>query len=158
VDRHLPLLGEQRRLEVVCDAKRRRTSFTDGSDYVRVFVARRRQVRAVLVRWYQREARDYYAWQVRRMARQLGVSAGRVVVSSARSQWGSCIKETGRISLQWRLLLGPRDVVDYVIAHEVAHLLEDNHSAEYWQLVGRLVPQHKSRRRWLRINGDKLKL
>ena len=81
-------------------------------------------------------------------------SAPKVLLSSARTRWGSC-HSSGRIHLNWRLVQMPAHLVDYVIAHEVAHLLEMNHSARFWRAVGRLVPDYAARRKELRREGHR---
>jgi predicted metal-dependent hydrolase len=71
-----------------------------------------------------------------------------VTLSNARSEWGSC-NHRGEIRLNWRLAQLPPDLADYVVAHEVAHLVELNHSARFWALVESLLPGHVARRRAL---------
>lgn len=152
----LILLGESRRLEVIVEHMRKRSFYADGEGFVRVMVGDANEVREVLARWYKREARDYFVLRVNQVARELEVKIGKLVVSSAGSQWGSCTKCTGRISLHWRLLLGPKEVADYVVAHEVAHLIEANHSKRYWQIVASLDPGYKEHRKWLKRYGHTL--
>jgi predicted metal-dependent hydrolase len=77
-----------------------------------------------------------------------------VVLSSARTRWGSC-HSSGRIHLNWRLVQMPMRLVDYVVAHEVAHLLEMNHSPRFWRAVARAVPDYAERRRELRRDGHR---
>jgi len=154
----LMLLGEARRLEVIVEEKRQRSFFVDGRDYVRVTVSDKKKTREVLEEWYRREARDYFGWKVNKLAGQLKVKVKKIVISDAGSQWGSCNKITGRISLHWRLLLGPKEVADYVAAHEAAHLIEANHGQKYWQIVAGLDPEYEERRRWLRRYGHTLTL
>lgn len=72
-----------------------------------------------------------------------------------RSRWGSCTSE-GRLMLSWRLVLAPPDVFDYVIAHEVAHLVEMNHSQAFWDLVEELKPDYRDHKAWLRTDGPGL--
>lgn len=95
-----------------------------------------------------REASDSYA-------AQLGVSYGRLTLRDTRSRWGSCSAE-GNLMYSWRLIMAPPEVLDYVAAHEVAHLLEMNHSPDYWRVVSSIYPQYKPPRAWLRKNGQQL--
>jgi predicted metal-dependent hydrolase len=71
------------------------------------------------------------------------------------SRWGSC-STTGVLSFSWRLILAPRYVLEYLAAHEVAHLIEMNHSARFWQVVNRLVPDHARAKAWLDAHGADL--
>lgn len=95
-----------------------------------------------------REASDRYA-------QALDVSYGRLSLRDTRSRWGSCSSE-GNLMYSWRLIMAPPEVLDYVAAHEVAHLLEMNHSPNYWRVVGRIYPDYKPPRAWLRKNGQQL--
>lgn len=154
----LPLFGKAYILRVVCDSFRTRTSFGTEGREVAVYVCSPGDVRSVLVRWYITQARHYFAEQTAVLADSLGVVVGSLAVSRARSQWGSCIKATGRISLNWRLALGPPSVADYVIAHEVAHLVHSNHSKRFWRTVEKLRPGYQEQRTWLKRHGALLVL
>jgi len=85
----------------------------------------------------------------------LGVQAARITVKDTRSRWGSCTSDA-RLSFSWRLICAPPAVLDYVAAHECAHLLEMNHSDRFWAHVERICPDWKRQRRWLRTNGREL--
>jgi predicted metal-dependent hydrolase len=85
-------------------------------------------------------------------ARALGREHGRITLRDTRSRWGSCTS-AGDLMFSWRLVLAPAAVLDYVVAHEVAHLAELNHSRRFWDHVARLCPGHAAPRRWLRGNG-----
>jgi predicted metal-dependent hydrolase len=76
-------------------------------------------------------------------------------VRDPKGRWGSC-SHRGRLSFSWRLILAPEWVLDYVIAHEVAHLVEMNHGPRFWRLVERLYPDSLRPREWLRRNGTRL--
>ncbi len=90
-----------------------------------------------------------------RYARDLGLAVRRVTVRDQSSRWGSC-STTGMLSFSWRLILAPSHVLDYLAAHEVAHLVEMNHSAKFWRLVKRLCPDHERAKAWLDVNGADL--
>ena len=92
------------------------------------------------------------AWQ---KTRWLGTHRPRVNVRDPKTRWGSC-SNNGRLSFSWRLVLAPPSVMDYVVAHEVAHLHEFDHGPDFWLLVERLCPSHKKPRNWLSRYGSKL--
>jgi predicted metal-dependent hydrolase len=103
----------------------------------------------------RREARrDLEAASVR-FAQELGVAIKRVVVRDQTSRWGSC-STTGVLSFSWRLILAPSAVLTYLAAHEVAHLIEMNHSARFWRLVQKLCPDHERAKVWLDVHGADL--
>ncbi len=110
-----------------------------------------RRVRALLIA----EARGLIGDRARALAATLGARVKAVTLRDTRSRWGSCTS-TGRLSFSWRLMLAPEAVCNYVIAHEVAHLCEMNHSPRFWALVTKLCPDALRARDWLRRHGPAL--
>ncbi|MEJ6398986.1 M48 family metallopeptidase [Yoonia sp. 208BN28-4] len=100
-------------------------------------------------------ARDALAEASDRYAAALGRSYSRLSIRDTRSRWGSCSSK-GVLMYSWRLIMAPPAVLDYVTAHEVAHLAEMNHSPAFWAVVERLFPDHQPHRKWLKDNGDLL--
>lgn len=100
-------------------------------------------------------ARDALVPAAGRYAAMLGRRAVAVSLRDTRSRWGSC-SQAGRLSFSWRLAMAPSEVLDYVAAHEAAHLVEMNHGPRYWALVGRLMPGYQRHRTWLKHEGRKL--
>lgn len=88
-------------------------------------------------------------------AAALGAKVTRISVRDPRSRWGSCAAD-GRLSYSWRLIMAPEPVLDYVVAHEIAHLEEMNHSPRFWACVARLTPHVGRHRDWLKANGAQL--
>ena len=105
--------------------------------------------------WLHAQALACFTERVDHYRRLLGVREGpQVQLSSARTRWGSC-HVSGRIHLNWRLIQMPAHLLDYVVAHEVAHLIEMNHSQRFWRTVGKLVPDYAARRKELRRDGHR---
>ncbi len=88
-------------------------------------------------------------------AARLGVETGAIRIKDTRSRWGSCTA-TGDLSFSWRVILAPPHVLDYLAAHEVAHLREMNHSVRFWRLVRETCPRMDEGRRWLKLHGAAL--
>jgi predicted metal-dependent hydrolase len=103
----------------------------------------------------RREAKRDLEAASRRYADALGVGLRRVTVRDQASRWGSC-STTGVLSYSWRLILAPSFVLDYLAAHEVAHLVEMNHSVRFWRVVARLYPEHERAKAWLDAHGSDL--
>jgi predicted metal-dependent hydrolase len=103
----------------------------------------------------RREAKRELEAASRRFAGELGVGIRRVAVRDQASRWGSC-STAGVLSYSWRLILAPSFVLHYLAAHEVAHLVEMNHSARFWRLVRRLCPDHERAKVWLDVHGSDL--
>ncbi|NWH07075.1 MAG: M48 family metallopeptidase [Alphaproteobacteria bacterium] len=105
--------------------------------------------------WLKKEARKELVRRVEVFATALGVKPKRVNVRDSSSRWGSC-STTGTLSFSWRLILAPPFVLDYVAAHEVAHLKEMNHGPRFWRLVEHLVGDSARSQDWLREHGSVL--
>ena len=103
----------------------------------------------------KREARKDLEAATRRHATRLGVTGARIGIVDQSSRWGSA-SSTGAINYSWRLILAPPSVLDYVAAHEAAHLVEMNHSAAFWAVVERLYPGWQQERGWLHEHGQGL--
>ena len=102
--------------------------------------------------WLRTQARDALAGASDHYAAALGRPYTKLTLRDTRSRWGSCNSE-GALMYSWRLILAPRSVLNYVAAHEVAHLAEMNHSPAFWSLVTQLYGDWKPQRRWLRDHG-----
>ncbi len=124
----------------------------DGGDLV-VAGARPARLQDDVQAWLQKRAREHFTERLETFARQHGIAPRRWALSSARTRWGSCAAD-GSIRLNWRLMHFPADIVDYVIAHELAHLREMNHSARFWRHVEVLFPDYQRAREWLRSYPD----
>lgn len=106
-------------------------------------------------RYLRAEAQRLLEDQARRLAASAGLHFSRIRIGDPRSRWGSC-STTGTLSFSWRLVMAPPWVLDYVVAHEVAHLKEMNHSERFWHLVDKLVPDSRQARAWLKDKGPAL--
>lgn len=109
------------------------------------------------VAYLKLRARDRLVPAARDFADQIGKTVTAVSMRDTVSRWGSC-SAAGRLSFSWRLAMAPPDVLDYVAAHEAAHLAEMNHGPRFWALVERLMPDYRTRRDWLRTRGRDLHL
>jgi predicted metal-dependent hydrolase len=112
-------------------------------------------LRRRVIDFLKREAKRDLEWAVVRHTLRLGVRATAVRLRDQSTRWGSC-SPNGHLSFSWRLILAPPFVLDYLAAHEVAHLRELNHSHRFWQLCEALAPQSDQARAWLRANGAAL--
>jgi predicted metal-dependent hydrolase len=105
--------------------------------------------------YLKREAKRDLEAASKTAAQALGVTIGRVSIRDQASRWGSC-STTGVLSYSWRLILAPPFVLDYLAAHEVAHLVEMNHSRRFWRLVERIYPDLRRAKAWLDTHGSEL--
>lgn len=108
-----------------------------------------------LLAWMKQQARRELDQRVNRHARTLGVRPRRLRITDTTSRWGSC-STTRTLSFSWRIVMAPPEVIDYLAAHEVAHLVEMNHSSRFWDLTHSLCPHTDSSKRWLKTHGSRL--
>ena len=112
-------------------------------------------VRNALERWYLAQAKAVLPSRVEAFSPLVGKQPAKVAVRNQQHRWGSC-SSTGNINLNWRIVMAPLPVVDYVAAHEVCHLQVPNHSPAFWSLLGMVLPGYPAPREWLKVNGHKL--
>lgn len=118
---------------------------------------RRQRVRDLLRSWLGDQALERARRRVPAIAQQVGVQPNRIRIGDMKTRWGSCSGK-GNISLNYRLIMAPPAAMDYLIAHELCHMLEPNHSPAYWEKVARVVPDYSQMRKWLRDNRLRLEL
>ncbi|MBV9802815.1 MAG: M48 family metallopeptidase [Solirubrobacterales bacterium] len=148
----VPYLGQS--LTVVSDASRR-TRVARRGDTLLVPAGAERL--PALERWYRRAARAEIAPRLDRACALAGTSYSRLTIRGQRTRWASCSR-SGAMSFNWRLLLAPEAVLEYVIWHEVCHLEVMDHSRRFWRLVATHSPNYREHVRWLRVNGATLVL
>jgi len=144
-----PLLGRPCRLRLAGARRGACWRLGDDGHEELVLPAATPDAAAALIRALQRRALTWFAGRVGEYCHRLGVAAPAVRLSSARTRWGSCSRLSG-IRLHWRLIHLDPVLADYVVAHEVAHLVEMNHSPRFWSLVEAIYPNWRAARRQLR--------
>ena len=114
-------------------------------------------IREQLECWYMQTAQEQLRETSRRYAASLDVQFRSVCVAEYKSRWGSCSID-GDIRYNWKIILAPQHVVDYLVVHELSHLRHHNHSARFWHCVESIFPDYRQRRSWLRNNGQLLRI
>ncbi|MFO7830561.1 MAG: SprT family zinc-dependent metalloprotease [Desulfuromonadaceae bacterium] len=114
-------------------------------------------VRNALIRWYKQRAYEKLNQKVEQLAPQVGAHPSQVEIKSFKARWGSC-SSTGVVQFNWRIMLAPTQMVDYVVVHELCHLLQHNHSKAYWREVERVMPDYRACREWFKLNGSGLQV
>jgi predicted metal-dependent hydrolase len=151
----VPILGKSYEITLLTDSLRGTPVVLDdatGKLYVRgdtAHVARR------VKDYLKKRCKETASELLTHYSAQLGVTYRKMLVRDTISRWGSCSSD-GTISLCWRLIMMPEKVFAYVVAHEVAHLKEMNHSLEFWKHVAMLEPEFKAHRAWLKVHGGKV--
>lgn len=154
----VPFLGDELTLRLLHgDSERVGWARAAGELRVHSLDHSRESVAALLERWYRRRAREECVRRLDEVVARNGTSYARVAIRDQRTRWGSC-SSSGTVSFNWRLLLAPEPVFDYVIEHEAAHIEVRDHSPRFWALVESRVPDWRESRDWLRRHGGTLRL
>jgi hypothetical protein len=150
-------LGEQYPLELIESNQATTISFTDNQIQLHGRLNRlsTKGIKQKLTDWYKRQATSHLQKRTAELAQQTGLIPKSVEVKTYKARWGSC-RITGEIQLNWKLIMAPDEVIDYVIIHELCHLKHHNHSMQFWNLVNKFEPNYKSLRLWLRTHGNNL--
>ena len=112
-------------------------------------------VKEMITDWLKAQARNEIPKRTRLLATSLGLNINRITIKDTRSRWGSCSAKNN-LSFNWRLIMAPAEIVDYLIVHETAHLEELNHSASFWNTVQRRCPNYRAHQTWLKACGRAL--
>ena len=155
----VPYLGRSLELSVRVERGRVRSFVAMKGEVLEVFVGSPgvEAVRSALEAWYRRRARVEVAPRLDAACARAGVSYTRLSIRAQRTRWASCSSQ-GAMSFNWRLLLAPPEILDYVIEHEVAHLEVADHSDRFWDLLASRCPEWREREGWLRSHGHALRL
>src|SRR5436305_42849 len=155
----VPYLGEELLLRVRVERWRQRSHVALRGEVLRVSVASDTQeaIGDALERWYRARAREEVEWRLDDACWRAGTSYRSLSIRSQQTRWASC-SSNGTMSFNWRLLLAPEEILDYVVEHEVAHLEVLDHSERFWRLLGSRCPEYREHERWLRRNGSALRL
>jgi len=115
----------------------------------------KQHIKELLTAWFLGKAKENFETKTNEYAELLGFMPKSIIVKTYKARWGSCSTK-GDISYNWKLILSPPHIIDYVVVHELCHMKELNHSPNYWKWVESILPDHKARRRWLREHGREL--
>ena len=151
----IPYLGRNLRVVRRKNSGRNYTIRVEGKRLVVSLKSTGVSLRMALEGCYRREAEKLVRKRVDDPYRRLGVKYGRLTVRGEKTRWGSC-SQKGNLNFNWKLLMVPEPVIDYVIIHELAHLKEMNHSRKFRHLVGQHYPQWSRYRKWLKAHEAKL--
>lgn len=151
----LRYLGGSLRVELAAGATA--PEVDEAAGVLRAPAADHRPLRATIETWYRRRAETVFAERLRLINDGLGYRFQRVTIRDQKTRWGSC-SARGNLAFNWRLVMAPLKIVDYVVVHELVHLIELSHSPAFWARVAAIDPEHRAHRRWLRDHGPRLVL
>jgi predicted metal-dependent hydrolase len=148
-----PVLGEERPIRIKPDAESRVME-----DEIQLSASRvdSTSIQDELERLYRLAAREHFTARADHFCEVMGATYGQIQIWNQKTRWGSYSPKTGTLSLNFRLLMAPSEVVDYVIVHELAHAEHPNHGRRFWRLVAGHVPGYERLDDWLDENGHRL--
>ncbi|MCI5141578.1 MAG: M48 family peptidase [Candidatus Electrothrix sp. ATG1] len=156
-------LGRNYRLKVInSDLEEERAKLIQSRFHVVVPAgleqeARHQRVINQLSAWYRHQAAVRLQEKTACYAKRLLVSPASVGIKDYRSRWGTCHSD-GRIYYNWRIIMAPHSVIDYVVVHELCHLVHLNHSKRFWDLVSTILPDYAEQKAWIKVNGSGLEV
>ena len=115
----------------------------------------RQNAKKLFMDWYRNKAKGKLIPRIKQFANNLGVDYSKIIITDMKYRWGSCSPKNN-LNFNWRLVKAPTYVIDYVIVHELAHLIELNHTKEFWHIVSVQVPNYKKAKDWLKEYGHLL--
>jgi predicted metal-dependent hydrolase len=152
----IPYLGERLKLNVRTEGSRSRAHVSRNGAELGVALPADAELKIALEAWYRRRARSEVAPRLDAAVTRAGRSYTTLQIRGQRTRWASC-STSGAMSFNWRLLLAPAEILDYVVEHEVAHLDVQDHSARFWRLLGSRCPEWREHEAWLRRHGHALR-
>jgi predicted metal-dependent hydrolase len=153
----VPYLGERLALRVRTEPQRRRAHVVRRGLGLKVALGPETRLQDALEAWYRRRARAEVAPRLDAAVARAGRSYSTLQIRGQRTRWASC-STSGAMSFNWRLLLAPAEILDYVVEHEVAHLDVHDHSPRFWALLASRSPGWREHEAWLRRHGHALRL
>ena len=126
-----------------------------GKDHILFPEVLKFRIKKELSTWYVQQAKDLITRQVVALSKEMQVEYKSISFSDTKSRWGSCSHDN-HLQFNWRLVMAPLLVVNYVIIHELSHITEKNHSMDFWRRVGKFNPSYRQNRKWLKEHGDLL--
>jgi len=151
-DGHYLYLGKEYQLELRPGQK---DLVHVAENKISVATPNKKFIKTYLTSWYKQEARRIISARVAFYAKIAGLEFRSVAITSAETRWGSC-SSNRTLNFNWKLVMAPLEVIDYVVAHELAHLTQMNHSRDFWETVRKMYPLYREYRTWLRRNGQRL--
>jgi len=114
-------------------------------------------IKQLLIKWYKRQAESELKDKTEKFSSVIGVNPSSITIKTFKSRWGSC-SITGGIQYNWKIIIAPDRIVNYVVIHELCHILHHNHSPAFWKAVERYCPDYRDCSVWLKLNGGRLEI
>jgi predicted metal-dependent hydrolase len=151
-------LGKHYNLKIIKNGRKiPKVFFEDGVFYLEAEILDYERSKKAMEKWYRGKADRIISDRVEHYSQKLGNFPRSAKAKEQKRRWGSCTSR-GDLYFNWRLVMAPPGIVDYIVVHELCHLIHGDHSRKYWDLVGSILPDFKKRKKWLKENGLKLEI
>ncbi len=142
------LFGSAYRIKIGT-SKKNHISIKNGE--ININVKENSNPKNLIVKWCKKILRDYIDSKVKEISKLTGLYPNKILITSAKKRWGSCSGKNN-LNFTWRLVMAPKEIIDYVVIHEIFHIKEKNHSKRFWNHVESLISDYKEKRNWLKEN------
>lgn len=149
--------GKEYDLEIIKVSAKKRNSVELETDRLVVFspVTKPAVIQELVKKWYIRQAHMIFPVRVMHFLQFTGGEVKSIRIKDQKTRWGSC-SSLNNLNFNWRLIMAPGEVLDYVVVHELCHLTHMNHSRDFWNMVEEIMPEYRLYRKWLKDNGNHL--
>lgn len=152
-------LGRNYSLQIIIDQSKAKpeVKLHQGKFYITANTSNETILRKALQEWYREKALEKIKKRIIYFQPYFKMEPSDIVVKEQQKRWGSCTSNN-KLLFNWRCVMAPAPVIDYIVVHEMCHMVHMNHSKEYWKLVESIIPDYKERKEWLRNNGVRMDL
>ncbi|MGI6422468.1 MAG: M48 family metallopeptidase [Syntrophomonadaceae bacterium] len=152
-------LGTNYFLQLVTDETLKKPMVRLYQDKILVITSSRdgAAIRQAIIDWYRSQASKKIQDRINYYHHKIGKNPARITIKEQRTRWGSC-SSLGNLNFNWKIIMAPSPVLDYIVVHELCHLVHLNHSKDFWNLLASILPDYQERREWLKKNGFSLDL
>lgn len=152
-------MGRNYSLQVIIDdnSSFAKAKLYRGKFYVTSYTKDQDIIKQALENWYKDKAKEKINERIKYYQGQFDIYPKKVVIKNQEKRWGSCTKDN-QLLFNWKCIMAPSPVLDYIVVHEMSHMVYMNHSKDFWNLIKRVLPDYEQRKNWLRDNGIKYDL
>ncbi len=152
-------LGRNYSLQIIInkDLLRSKVSLVDSKIQIVSPTKEKEILKKVLEKWYRREAKEIILKRIEFYKPRFSIEPRQIKIKEQKKRWGSCTSK-GDLLFNWRTVMAPSPVIDYIIVHELSHLANKNHSRQFWKTIENILPDYKNRRKWLKVYGVRMDL
>jgi hypothetical protein len=137
------------------EIRQNKSNIVELEDKIYIASSSEKYIKTYLESWYKQQARKIIVERVHLYSELSGLKFNSISLMSATTRWGSCSSQRN-LNFNWKLIMAPLEVIDYVVSHELAHLAELNHSRDFWERVRKMFPIYRQYRTWLKRHGHTL--